>query len=426
MSDYVERDLESCFAGRFCLCLGSGATREFVGDWNTLLGKMLARRVASSLMAEGMPYATVEKLTVAEAYKAFTHFFSDEGYLEIGEFLLADDSLEAPERFKDDLPAWQERIFSRQTEDVIRESVSESLKRMCPDSSCDAVKPCPLQEDGEHTLANMYDVYSQTIDSVKSAKERDCAHLDRYLTTMAVVELCAKKGVQYVVNYNFDTVVEEMLCETIDSRLVESRIREIHIWSDGTKTSPQKLISKSNCSVILHQGGWSEGIETLRSNKSIHFFHVHGVVSRFSGLDAECQLVFSQHSYRAYQNSPYNWGNQVLQYLLSQFDMVGIGFSGNDQNFRHFTSRYAITMLRDFAVESRERDVRKRIILVKSKKTHQKAAKDMTGDHEVREHLVEHTTHMIEKYYASYYGVQTVWVEDYWEIAKMLHDVSNG
>ena len=427
MTNRSASGVSSCLQGSFGLCLGSGVTREFVGDWNALLSKMLLRRFASGWAAKGHSYADV-RVPEEKSARLPIGFFADEGPLEVGEFLLADDSLMTPEQYKADQAAWQERFFSRQVSDVVHESIADKLCESCESTTCSKLAKCSLHADGKHTLGDVYEAFCHMTGFAAKDDDdvRDCDYLKKALTTMTVVELCARKNVRFVVNYNFDTVVEEMLYGAITKALVDTDIERIHIWTSGQIDVSNQLLDSRRCKIVLHRGGWVDGAPDLLEGAkgSIHFFHVHGIGSGADIPDLGDRLVFSQHSYRAYQDAPFNWSNQILQYVLARHRLIGIGFSGTDANFRHFAWNYMRSMP---APSDREgSSVEQRIVFLKSNNTFRERAEEMADDSDLRSFLRDCSADMVERYYGAYYGVHTVWVNSYQELARELHEAANA
>ncbi|MEE1160019.1 MAG: thiamine pyrophosphate-binding protein, partial [Atopobiaceae bacterium] len=347
--------------------------------------------------------------------------FSEEGYLEVGEFLLADDPLLVPDDYSAQKIAWQERLFSRQVSDVIHMRTDEELRRFCGNRHCEKSASCLLAQNEKHTFAQLFEVYSKTPSFASDAAKQvtSCDFVVRHYTTMAVVELCALKNLRFAINYNFDTVVEETLYEVLVKRLVDSTIHEVHIWTYGTGTSETTMRSEEGYSLVLHQGGWTEGIESIARHDAIHFFHVHGVSTDWNQEAQAGTLVFSHHSYRDYQSAPFSWSNQVLQYLFSLCNIVGVGFSGVDPNFRYFAANYAASTENDANMPSSS--AAGNVTLIRSEDSYREAAKNITGNRDVAGFLEKQAKGMVEKYYKRYYKVDINWVSSHLDVAKALH-----
>ncbi len=414
----------------YCLCVGAGCTGQFVGTWKTLLGKLLGRRFVSMWLSEHKPYPDIAPFA-KEDY--FSEFFTEEGNLELGEFLLSDDNASPPGAHTASVIAWQERLFSRQVADIIRQSVGETLTRTCSKDDCKKRKTCPMRR--EHSLGEVYKVYLGSKGFVASGKRKGvkCPFIDQYATTMAVVELCASGRTRHVINYNFDTVIEETLFQAISSGVAKSPFNEIHIWTYGDSKRPRQIDKKSNrCKIVFHQGLWDDDSKSLHASNAIHVFHVHGVASDLSLKDASGQLIFSQHSYRVYQEAPLNWSNQVLQYLFSKYKVIGVGFSGTDENFRFFAAGHARSSMEGLSAYTRKRGAS--IVFLRAKCSYRdaingrikKANKGMPKRlrKKYTNEFLKYCTKMIDFYYRDYFDVDTVWRNEYLDVAKTLHKMS--
>jgi hypothetical protein len=411
---------ESLLKERCCLCVGAGATTTYVGSWKTLLGKLLGRRFVSAWLSEGQSFDHISRYINEDC---FSGFFTEEGFLEIGEFLLADDSVPKPEGFTQSIAVWQELLFSEQVSDIIQRGISDALKKECLNAVCSRYGKCLMGHNTTHSYVDIYNVY-------KDGKE-PCGFINKnFGTAMSLVEICLKSQTRHVITYNFDTVIEETLYEVIDAGSDDaSGIRQIHIWTFGSKKSTLEVLHSDRCSVFLHQGTWDDGSKSLTDSGAIHFYHVHGVASGNRIAGESGQLVFSQHSYEVYQDTPLNWSNQVLQYLFSQYRVIAVGFSGTDTNFRYFASHHIKSEVNDFLF-GKERD-ENRIVFLKAKQPYRDAIRAALDKCEpkrigniqdrMEERFLSYCTSMVENYYRNYYDISIKWVETYTDIARVLH-----
>jgi hypothetical protein len=382
----------------------------------------------SAWLSEGQPFSDVSAFVGDDC---FSKFFTEQGYLELGEFLLADETVPAPAGRGVDGKTWQEVLFSRQVTDIIQVGTREALKKACEKESCKHEDTCPFKKEGAHSLEDVFAVYSQHATS--------CDFIGEYSTSAAITELCAVAGVRYVVTYNFDTVIEEMLYDALTSGRLgnKSKVREIHIWTFGALSTEEKVLDDSgstSCSVILHQGAW-EDPTSLRSANAIHFFHVHGVAPGewlLKEVDIASHLIFSQHSYEVYQGSLYNWSNQVMQYLFSKYNVLAVGFSGTDANFRSFMLNHNKSPMKGLLVDAQPHVTK--TFFLKARQPYREAIKKALSSDgkkcaaDTQERLtnffLKYCTDMIENYYKSYYKIGIEWVDDYTDVADTLHDVA--
>jgi len=406
--------------------LGAGVTLKFVGSWKSLLGKLLGRRFVSMWLSEGKQFSEIADVLDKDY---FSEFFTAENNLELGEFLLSDDIVRLPSECEEDVIAWQERLFSRQVCDLIRLRVDETLEQACTYDTCPQHSTCPLRD--KHTLCDIYELYRKSKDfaAPDSCDSVECSLIKGYATTTAVVEFLLSGKVRFVINYNFDTIVEEMLCEVIASGSSGSPLKEIHIWTYGDNKEPKSVMSckgSRTCRVIYHQGLWDDDAKSLHKNDALHVFHVHGIAAGSKMEDVSGQLVFSQHSYHVYQDVPLSWSNQVLQYLFSKFNVIAVGFSGADDNFRYFATEHAKTSMVGLSAY-REESQGKKIVLLRAKASYRKAIEDKLGkpkSKEKVERFLMYCTRMVSQYYRDYYGVDIKWFGERYDIAMELHRIA--
>ena len=419
----AKEKLEGLLAKPCCLCIGAGVTRKFVGGWKELLGVMLGKRFVSDWLDNEGPYSEVSKYDGAEF---FSEFFCEEGFLELGEFLLSDNKAAAPAEYDDKRKAWQEKVFSQQVADIIHDRIGASLGRRCDCSACPVKSECPLRSSGAHSLKDVYASYRLFRERVLGPKDKGgaCLAVRDFGTAMSVVDICASGRIRNVINYNFDTVVEEALYEAISARAVESDIDEIHIWTYGTPREPRTVLSSPSCSVILHQGNWDGDIAYLSSKRAVHFFHLHGVAAGSELVDVSGQLIFSQHSYTTFQECMFNWSNVVMEYLLSRFSVIAVGFSGTDPNFRlSVTNHLRSTMEGLSAYESVPRE---EVLFVKAVEPYRGAIEKRIpdGSPEIVTAFLEYCKGMVSDYYLGYISVSTQWVDGYVDVSDALSGVS--
>lgn len=413
------RRLSELFAEPCCLVIGSGATVKYVGTWKTLLGNMLVKRFVSSWLSDGGVYGDVKDIADGDG---FADFFIEEGYLELGEFLLADCSVPTPEGFVDADKAWQERLFSRTVAEIIHENARNRLEDTCT-RPCPQQAACPLARDGDHAPADMLAAY-QCYKKLGRAGESlpDCLLANGTDTTMAVVELCASGKVRHAVNYNFDLVVEETLYEAISTGFVSSDIREIHLWTYGSTEEVRSIATSSACSMVLHRGCNATDLGELAKDGTIHFYHVHGIAAAATLTDVAGELVFSQHSYGVYQENPLNWSNRVLGRLFARYNVAGVGFSGTDGNFRRFASMYQA--LPSSGPLGCGADSSREVVLLKASRPYRDAIAARVGDERLLTSFLEYCKGMITNYYRDYFRVEVAWVGEYSDVAEVVHRVA--
>lgn len=411
-----------------CLCLGSGATLKFVGTWDQLLGTMLGERFIHRWTSDGHDASMVSGLKNKDV---FSNFFDNEGYLEKGEFLLA----EQPEPTVSE----REKAFSMAVDAMIQRSIAARLGKQCARGSAGSCKKarersgCPLTRSGKRTLGEVFRAYQLFCDMDKDGDDlRECALVNGVDTTMALVELCATGKVRYVINYNFDLVIEEALWHVLEGVLATpaahatTPIDAIHVWTYGRSKEQEEIRAGSKCRVVLHRGRWQDDVECLKDPSAIHFFHVHGVASGPTITSAAGNLVFSQHSYEEYQDSPLNWSNQVLDHMLARYDVIGVGFSGVDANYRYFAKLHNGASRNALFGESGGAGPNKQTILLKAKAPYRNSikAEPCVSDDAMADTFLEYCCEMVTNYYSGFYHIRTVWADEYADVAEVVHRIA--
>jgi len=420
---------------------------NFVGSWETLLGKLFARRFVSEWLNDAdHSYADIRRYAKSDMYH---HFFVEESVLEKGEFLLADKKTAMPKGYLNQPEAWHEQLFSSEVHAVLRESIRQTLVRTCVgEPGRVACAACPLYGDSSspdcsYTLGDMYAVYAEVAEGIAIIKRDEiCPYLLNHATTTAVVEYCARSNVRYVITYNFDTVVEEMLFEAIERGAInrsDTAIHEIHLWTFGRPKDSRRVASGGTVEVYYHQGGCPDDLSALSRSGTIHFFHVHGVSASEMFEGVASQLVFSEHSYQAYQDACFNWSSRVLQSVLTRYPVDAIGFSGTDANFRFVVQGLRQAGMRE--VFGGGEPAMPEIRLLKASEPYQTAinaqatielakqvkAEGRTPDASDKpsKHIVEFFEHMatgmVGDYYRNSHGIDTIWVASYFQVAAALH-----
>lgn len=487
----------------FCLCVGSGVTRKFVGTWSELLNQLLCTRMVNrwlepnykldvELVSEHGNNRNLDGMKdIVQNMDRFS-FFDGEGTLEQGDYLLSDDREQNVFHSEEERQAWQEKYFSRQVslvlEKKIRDFCTSPLKGMedsCKDKACRDT--CLIYKTGRaENVAEVFLNLKKANENVpfSNRQERqdvfsECRLYHELSTLMAVAELCLSGAVRFIINYNFDTVIEQILA---DDRVLglygrtPDRKLHIHIWTYGsdkrslisfsgttsdTKQADGYAATKVSELYQIHYHIGEEWIfQTQKTDEDVvHFFHVHGVCGEpdgwmhaGNGANMIRPLVFSEHSYTEYQKAGFNWSNRTLSNLMSNFSILTVGFSGVDANFRTIARAMKnsdfprILLGDDGSADSRRQDSdsgksggldHPRIILLRAKQEHvwkfkktvedsavvaaaggQVVSPELQGDQiKVFSNIYER---MVENYYRHYFDITVFWEEDFDCIAGFL------
>lgn len=236
-----------------------------------------------------------------------------------------------------------------------------------------------------------------------------------FVTLSAIVRLCVRKRFYKIIVYNFDTIIEELLAsekvwKRFGERTQKDRFKRIEIYGlDGRVEIP--------------------GITDLyrESEEAIRFYHVHGVLhSKIKDIQP---IIFSENSYQDYQLLPLNQGNVLLADAVYHSNVLTVGFSGNDPNFRALGHALA-NKQRLSTFQARNEEEGYRIYL--SKALTEVLSCYLPYDKDKRKYTLEKEkaaaagacTNMLitsmELYYKHQIGTEVLWVADHEAFAEEL------
>ncbi|WP_224372911.1 SIR2 family protein [Hyalangium versicolor] len=209
----------------------------------------------------------------------------------------------------------------------------------------------------------------------------------------ALARLCVPRkngsGVQAVVTYNFDDLVEK--------QLREKAVEHQPVYLAGTRVP-------ADCLAI---------------------YHVHGFLPqhRPEGEDSASSLVvFSEERYHGLYNDPYSWSNIVQLNLLSDHTGVFIGLSMNDPNLRR---------LLEIAAKNEEKPrhvaLLKRLTIEKFMADEPETQRPDSSQLDSNlAHIVLAAHHQLIEKSVEELGVRVAWFEDFGEIAMMIDQIRQG
>ncbi len=188
-----------------------------------------------------------------------------------------------------------------------------------------------------------------------------------------IATLCTPKrnhiGVQGVVTYNFDDLLEQ--------RLKHHQVATNIISTESDITTPDKL----------------------------SVFHVHGYLPRpIDKLDENAELIFSEEDYHKVYRDAYCWSNIVQLNYLRESTCLFIGCSLTDPNLRR---------LLDVAARSNEKPRHYAFL------RYNELACGENIDSDVLSFYKSIDLNLREKYYATM-GLNIIWVKKYDEIPRIL------
>lgn len=242
-----------------------------------------------------------------------------------------------------------------------------------------------------------------------------------YSTLSATLKLCFKKKIKKIINYNFDTVFEELLsnetiaklygCKAINVEIVSYYLKKPILM--GEEKTTDKLISE----------------------------HVHGVLTKRHPVTP---LIFSEYSYLDFQQDFLNWSQLRISETLDQASVLCIGFSGVDSNFRYMIRQHMKQMdsplFGENSTENSDKITNNRkIYLVRacspdvarfSRLIKENAGVATPLDKRSRSLLknieicLKSYFDMAENYYIRSFGIEILWGEDFGGLADIIESIS--
>ncbi len=194
----------------------------------------------------------------------------------------------------------------------------------------------------------------------------------------AIVALCRAErdvsGVQAIVNYNYDDLLDE-------------KLREQHV----------------KCKTVL-SGRDVAPAGTLPS------YHVHGLlaskdVASRKRVEARGNFVFSEDEYHAEYSDPYKWSNMTQMSLLGKYTGLFVGLSMEDPNIRRLID-----------VTHRQYPEHLNYAILPRKKVGDAVT---TGSNSVMRNLFE----QVESNSFERIGVRVIWVDSFTEIPSILNSI---
>lgn len=365
------------------LCIGAGVTAKYVGSWYKLISKLLSDRYLDRLCLDDN-YEYLED----DAKEFFDSLVvNDKNGIqatELGEYLLLDsmdksDCIESELRSK----TWREYYLASQIQSKMPEPEQLVLKEYKPD---------------EDTLS-----------------------------ALLTLCMCRRKNnefaVRHIIDYNYDTMVEDSLQDEGFAQTVEKKYGcALKAGRLGRRTQQNRKLE------VFHQAGEVPDEFHGYENESdkLYLYHVHGCLKRG---ESPLPVIFSESSYDNLGNKFYDWCNQVQAELCLRFPLLFIGFSGNDPNFRRLLKQMSYSTKRpESYLFMRLCDVRK--IIQFGEKDYSKILDEIVDDNDKKkkkekldawiDHAMEVLLETIEYYYHKTFNIRILWYEDYKEIAKTL------
>lgn len=217
----------------------------------------------------------------------------------------------------------------------------------------------------------------------------DILYENSHSTSSLINEICqlciskrGKVGVQAVINYNFDDLIERNL----------ERLR------------------------VKYRSIYAEGM--IPDNEEVGIYHVHGFLPKdkqnYKDLEKSL-LVFSEEGYHKLFLEPYNWANMIqLNYLINN-TCIFIGLSMTDPNLRRLLE---IAAQKSLDIEER---LKHYVIL---KRTEFNDDKNFVRDDKIVK--FERIYEALQESFFAELGLNIIWIDNFSEIPNLLKKIKEN
>ena len=217
----------------------------------------------------------------------------------------------------------------------------------------------------------------------------DILYENSHSTSSLINEICqlciskrGKVGVQAVINYNFDDLIERNL----------ERLR------------------------VKYRSIYTEGM--IPDNEEVGIYHVHGFLPKdkqnYKDLEKSL-LVFSEEGYHKLFLDPYNWANMIqLNYLINN-TCIFIGLSMTDPNLRRLLE---IAAQKSLDIEER---LKHYVIL---KRTEFNDDENFVRDDKIVK--FERIYEALQESFFAELGLNIIWIDNFSEIPNLLKKIKEN
>lgn len=259
------------------LCIGSGVTSSYVGDWKSLICRLFQQRCYDRYCEEMVDDKEDQQKKMHRdlqnlEFKSANHISP----VEFGEYLLL-DAHDLSDDIKDEATRklWREVYLASQIQ-ILMPDMKQSIKE----------------------IVDNYNPFINTLDAV---------------LTLCLRRLNTSTPIQHLITYNYDTVIDECL---------RSRAFLKKVYQSCNYEPPTIQVYSNPDEAIPF---------VCKGEKKINIYHVHGMLTE---NDSPAPVVFSESSYDLLTEQQYAWANQIQAELYLRFPLLFVGFSGHDPNFR--------------------------------------------------------------------------------------------
>lgn len=398
-----------------CFCVGAGLTRAFVGSWDDLLNDTVKRIITGRWKESRDPSAPDYCLDLDGI-----DFFGKCETLEKGEYLLG--------CFWRDSDSYNESLAAKKADISLAEIVEYSIRKTTQNyidsrdcsSVADAVcKAMSLIKDTKDALPGSADDGESVENSLASELK----------TLVTVIRTCLTKPIRHIINYNFDTILEKCLADPLVQDAVWKSQEtpmpdfEIHVWTYG---SSRKFSESDN--IHYHFGEVPVSFANEDTKKAgdgrdirvINIYHVHGICDPDI---TPMPIVFSEYMYNTFAEMAGNWSKQVMFSLMQRFDVVAVGFSGKDLNFRRIIRDLKISSDSEFYTSKLDHKIVLTLCMKEYEMHIEKSVKGKGLEKDEIQFIKNEYFSMVMKYHKTRLGIDVRLYDDYSMIDKVLSDM---
>lgn len=284
----------------------------------------------------------------------------------------------------------------------------ESLRKMIPykveDETLDnyAKKGEDAKKAGKDVSSILYDLLVETAKKVM--------WLPDYCTLDALLDLSLKGCFQSIITYNFDTV--------FDWLLANKKVQKKHGVSDKYRVEVYG-IHRTEPEKVLGTG-----------RKTVKVYHVHGILDtppkgKEAFMEKVEPIIFSGGAYEAYQGNHFNLGSIRIASARHEGNLLCVGFSGTDANFRSIVREFIQTKddIVSMKTDGKEHDIYITRGLQADCKAYQfNLDLDKTND-EASYYCLKSYMNMLKEYFEKKLNAHIIWDDNFKEMADNLKNL---
>lgn len=284
------------------------------------------------------------------------------------------------------IPKW-DNLISELFVTLIEEKLRENNINISSDKKDKILKKLMEENSGSQLLQTR--LIRSGLENRFTDLVSDILYKNSCSTSSLIDEICnfcifknGKIGVQAVINYNFDNLIER--------KLARLRVKYRSIYGEGM----------------------------IPDSKEIGIYHVHGFLPEdkqsYENLENSL-LVFSEEGYHKLFLEPYNWSNMIQLNYLTNNTCIFIGLSMTDPNLRRLLE---IAVQKSLDIEERAKHY---VIL---KRTQFIEDSDFVKNPEI--HEFKKVYEVLQESFFEELGLNIIWIDDYPEIPNLLRKIKGN